>query len=100
MSRLQRGLIVIAGLALVASLAACWNIMRELQAAQQELVATTIANEFLKKTLGEMTIAMNAKQKEIDRLENANCDGQEKARPGVGVGPARGRVSESESQTK
>ncbi len=46
-----------------------------------------------------MTIAMNAKQREIDRLEGTVCGGQ-KARPGVGAGPARSRVSESGNETK
>jgi hypothetical protein len=99
-SRLQKGLIAVTGLALVLSLADCWKSTRELQAARQEVRAVTTANEFLKETLGEMTLAMTAKEKEIDRLENAGCGGREKGRPGVPMAPARSKVSKSESETK
>jgi hypothetical protein len=98
-SRLHTALIVIAGVALVASLSVWWKTMRELQVAQRELAVTTMANEFLKKTPGEMTIAINAKQREIDRLEGTVCNGQ-KARPGVGAGPAPSKVSKSGSETQ
>ena len=97
LSRLHKGLILIAGLglAVIFSLAACLKARRELQVGRRELLAVTTANEFLKKTLGEMTIAVTAKEKEIDRLEHAGCYGQETARPGVPLGSARCKVSES-----
>lgn len=80
MRKLHQWLILIIGLALILSLAARWKAMQELQATRQELLAVTTANEFLKKTLGEMTLAMTAKEKEIDRLEHAACGGREKKR--------------------
>jgi len=83
--KLHQGLILIVGLALILALilpwAARWKAMRDLQAVRQELLAVTTANEFLKTTLGEMTIAMTAKEKEIDRLEHAACGGQGKKQP-------------------
>jgi hypothetical protein len=80
-SGLHRGLIAIVGLALIFSFAVYFRARWELLAARRELVAVTTANEFLKKTLGDMTVAINAKDREIDRLENTGCDGQVKARP-------------------
>jgi hypothetical protein len=59
------------------------------------LLVVTKANESLKKTLGEMTIAITAKDKEIDRLQRSACSGQEKARPRVPTRPDRKSVSES-----
>jgi hypothetical protein len=37
------------------------------------LQKVTAANEFLRKSLGEMSVAITAKEKEIDRLERAGC---------------------------
>jgi hypothetical protein len=82
LSRLNRALTLAAGLALLVSLALWWHTRRELDEVRQKLQATTAANVFLKKTLGDMTIAMTGKDKEIDRLEQSPCNGQEKARPG------------------
>jgi hypothetical protein len=81
-SWLDRGLALAAGLALLASLAVWWRARRELDEVRQRLEAVTAANVFLKKTLGEMTIAMTAKDREIDRLAQAPCGAKEKARPG------------------
>ena len=97
MSRLHKGLFVILGSALIFSLAVCLKARRELQAARRELLAVTTANEFLKSTLGDMTVAISAKDREIDRLEHAGCDGREKARPGVPMGPDRSKGSESDA---
>jgi hypothetical protein len=72
----------IAALALLASLAVSWQARRELDQVRRELQAVTAANQFLKKTLGDMTIAITAKDREIDRLENTPCNGQPNARPG------------------
>jgi hypothetical protein len=69
------GLIVAGGLALLFSLASSWNERLELQ-------KVTAANDFLRKSLGEMTLAITAKDKQIDRLEEAGCGQQEKAQPG------------------
>jgi hypothetical protein len=91
-------LIPLVALALICSLAAvCWKTRGDLQAASRELLAVTTANDSLRKTLGDMTVAITAKDKEIDRLAHAGCDGQEKARPGVPMGAKRSKVSESDA---
>jgi hypothetical protein len=41
---------------------------------RQELQKVTAANDFLRKSLGEITIAITAKDKEIDRLQQAGCE--------------------------
>jgi hypothetical protein len=80
-SGFHRGLIAIVGSALIFSFAVCFRARWELLAVRRELVAVTTANEFLKKNLGDMTVAINAKDREIDRLEDTGCDGQVKTRP-------------------
>jgi hypothetical protein len=77
-SRLDRRVTLVAGLVLIASLALCWQSRRELDKVRGELQTVTAANEFLKRTLGDMTIAITGKDKEIDRLEHAPCNGHEK----------------------
>lgn len=97
MSRLHKGLVLIAGLALLFSLALCLKARRDLQAARRDLQAVTRANEFLKSTLGDMTVAMAAKDREIDRLQHTGCKGQENARPSVPMGPDRTGPSRSDA---
>lgn len=46
--------------------------------ARQELQAITAANNSLRKTLGEMAVAITKKDREIDRLGQALCGGEEK----------------------
>jgi hypothetical protein len=92
--RLYKGLILAAGLVLIACLAVGVKSMLELQAVRRELLAVTTANEFLKKTLGDMAIAITAKEKEIDRLEHTGCGGQEKAPPAAHMAPHRSKVSD------
>lgn len=82
-SWLDRGLTLAAGLALLASLAVWWHTRRELHVVRRELQTVSAANLFLKKTLGDMTVAITAKDKEIDRLERAPCNGQD-TRPSSG----------------
>jgi hypothetical protein len=77
-----------AGLVLLASLAVWWHTRRELAVVRRELQTVSAANLFLKKTLGDMTIAITAKDREIDRLERAPCNGQD-TRPSSGRGTAR-----------
>jgi hypothetical protein len=79
MSRLDRPLTLVARLALLASLAVWWQARRELDEARRELQAVTAANLSLKKTLGDMTTVITAKDREIDQLEHAPCHGQEKS---------------------
>lgn len=71
MKILRIGLIVIGGAALLLSIDATWN-------ARQELAKVTAANDFLRKSLGDITIALTAKDKEIDRLQQTGCGGETK----------------------
>ena len=84
MSWFSRGLTLVAGLALLLSLAVWWQSRRELHAVRGELQKVTAANEFLKKTLGEVMASIAAKDREIDRLAHTPCNEREKARPGSG----------------
>jgi hypothetical protein len=68
---LRIGLILVGGTALILSLMSSWKD-------RQELVKVTAANTTLRNSLGEMTIALTAKDREIDRLQQAPCPGQEK----------------------
>ena len=77
MTRLDKRVTLAAGLALLLSLAVWRQARRELDAVRRELQAVTEANIFLKKTLGDMTIAITAKDREIDRLEHAPCGRRE-----------------------
>ncbi|HUE05306.1 MAG TPA: hypothetical protein VMR62_37515 [Bryobacteraceae bacterium] len=95
MSWWDRGLALAAGLLLLVSLALWWQSRRELDSVRRELRAVSAANEFLKRTLGDMTIALTAKDKEMDRLGRVPCEGQEKARPGSGARTDRRKVSAS-----
>ena len=59
-------LTLVMGTALILAIISGWRDRQELQ-------KVTAANDFLRKSLGDMTIALTAKQKEIDRLEQAGC---------------------------
>ena len=100
MSGLYKSLIAIVGLALVLSLAVSLKSWRDLQAARRELLAVTAANEFLKKTLGEMALAISAKDREIDRLAHVGCVEKEKGRDGVPARPDRRKASEFHKSRK
>ena len=65
-SRLQGGLLLIACLGLALSLAAWWR-------GRKELETVTKANEFLRETLGKMTIGIADKDRQIDQLINSPC---------------------------
>ena len=69
---------------------------RELRAVRRELFLVTTANELLKKTLGDMTVAISAKDREIDRLRDSGCDGRERTRPGNIIQRDRRRASQSD----
>jgi hypothetical protein len=82
-----------AGLPVLFGLAVSWRESRELQGVRTELTSVTRANEFLKKTLGEMTIAITAKDKEIDRLRSSACQNQENTGPATPTISRRLRIS-------
>jgi hypothetical protein len=64
---------LVGGLALILSVAFASYSWWQLQSARRELLAVTNANETLRKTLGEMAVAIAAKDKEINRLQHAVC---------------------------
>ncbi|MGD1096320.1 MAG: hypothetical protein ABSB35_30555 [Bryobacteraceae bacterium] len=54
---------------------------------RQELEAVTVANETLRKTLGDMTVAIAQKDREIDRLTQSAC-GTDESRESQRTGTA------------
>jgi len=66
-----KGLVVVLSVGLCVSLTSWLSFRRELR-------VVTRANEYLRKTLGDMTIAIVQKDREIDRLEQAPCNSQQK----------------------
>jgi hypothetical protein len=97
MSVSHKTLIWIGAVMLLLSLGFSWSVRRDLQSVRHELATVNQANEFLKKALGDMTIAIAAKEREIDRLQNSACGSQNKAQPGAPVRPGHNRVSESDA---
>lgn len=67
-------------IALIVSLATSWKVQKDMQ---HELRIITGANGLLRKTLGELTIALTEKDKQIERLGNSSCDGDNQKRPFV-----------------
>jgi hypothetical protein len=61
--------------------------------ARRELLILTEANDFLKKSLGEMTVALAAKDRQIDSQQGAGCEEQQKVQPSVPIGPHRSKAS-------
>jgi hypothetical protein len=77
---LRIALILIGGAALILSLMSSWNDRQELQ-------KVTAANDSLRRSLGEMTIALTSKDKEIDRLEQTPCPQEKKPAKGPRASP-------------
>jgi hypothetical protein len=59
-------LTLVMGAALILSIVSSWKDRQELQ----KVIA---ANNFLRKSLGDMTIALTASEKELNRLQQAGC---------------------------
>jgi hypothetical protein len=95
LSRFHKSLIGIGGLTVLLSLAFSWSTSRDLQSVRRELGAVTKANDFLRKTLGDMSVAITAKDREIDRLWHSACEGREKAQPDVPTRLDHNKVSKS-----
>ena len=83
-------------IALLLSLATSWKVQRDVD---RELRIITGANELLRKTLGDLTVAITEKNKEIERLGNSSCDGDNQKRPSVPSGPA-GKKTKEELSSK
>jgi hypothetical protein len=88
MKYLQKILAVTAGLSLAIALGVCVKTWEELRSTRQELRTATSANDFLRKTLGDMSAAITAKDKEVDRLQHGSC-GPETQQPRVPAARAR-----------
>jgi hypothetical protein len=71
-------LTVTLGLALIGALAVSWRARRELNGLKQTQHQMTDANDVLRKTLGELTVAIAQKEKEIDRLHESSCKSSQK----------------------
>jgi hypothetical protein len=67
---------LLAALVLLVSVGFTLDSRRDLQRARQELQSLSAANQFLRKTLGDMTVALSSKDKQIDRLRQGDCGGQ------------------------
>ena len=93
MSRRQKSFLLVGGLGLLTSVSSSWHLWRELQSARRESLVVIRANDFLKKRLGDMAVALTAKDREIDRLQRSACDGRDKAQPFVSTTPDRGNIS-------
>jgi hypothetical protein len=61
------------GVMLFFSVGLCFSVENLLRA-RQELKALTIANETLRKTLGNLIVALAKKDTEIDRLSGSPCN--------------------------
>src|ERR1035438_4981945 len=95
-SKAYKVAILVVVLALSASGVVVFKTARDLQNVRNELLAVTSANEFLKKTLADMAIAITAKEKEVDRLEDAGCEGRKKASGSTEPRASAGKASKSE----
>jgi hypothetical protein len=89
----RKDLITLEAFALIVCLAFSVRFRRDAVHARQELQAATVANDYLKKTLESMTIAMAAKERQIDRLEHADCGGRENPPSGAPTRPGDNKVS-------
>jgi hypothetical protein len=79
---IYKGLILLLGLALGASVTK-WSKTK------QEIQAMAASNETLRKTLGEMAIALTDRDRSIDRLTSSRCDEKEKSHVDAGSAPLR-----------
>jgi len=86
MKRLRTALTVILSFALAVSLFLCQRTRRELRQQFQEVHTLTDANSVLRQSLGDLTVAIAARDQQIDRLY-WSCGTQEHARPNSGQIP-------------
>jgi hypothetical protein len=69
-STLYKALMLFVGLALIRAVGTWWR-------ARQELRVVTEANAFVRKTLGDLTVAMAEKDREIGHLTKTPCNTSE-----------------------
>jgi hypothetical protein len=79
------------GLVLFFSLALCASVATWIRA-RQELQVMRDANESLRRTLGELTIAIAGKDREIDRMAQSPCGSGDKAPAAARKAATRGPV--------
>jgi hypothetical protein len=77
--------IVYKGLISLLSVALCFSVSTWL-GARKELQTVTVANKFLRKTLGKMTVAIAEKDREIDRLGQLDCPAGKESKISAGPG--------------
>jgi hypothetical protein len=77
---LYKASMLLLGLALIVVAVTWWK-------ARQELRVVTEANVFVRKTLGDLTLAIAEKDRELDRLAKSPCNTSESSRlrPGTGT---------------
>jgi hypothetical protein len=80
MRTIHTALTLVLGLALIVLGMLGRKTQRELQ---QELHTITDANSVLRETLGNLTLAITDKDKQIDRLLGSSCPAPEESRPDV-----------------
>ena len=85
MSRICARSLLLAGLTMLLLFTVWWMARRDLVAARRELRGVIEANDFLKMTLGEMTITLTAKDREIQRLVHSPCAGREQRPTAAGA---------------
>ncbi len=94
MNRPNRAVIaVLTALMLIASAAVALKGWIELRAVRQDLRTAAEANDFLRKTVGNMTVALAGKDREIDRLTRSQCEIQ----VGDGAEPKPGACAPSKA---
>lgn len=79
-SIVYKALMLFLSLALIFSVATWWK-------ARQELQIVAAANASVRKTLGDLTVAITEKDREIDRLTGSPCNTGETSRLRAGSAP-------------
>jgi hypothetical protein len=98
-NRLLRALVIAGAVVVLGAASLALKVRQDLQSARQELHSAVAANEFLRKTLGDMSRAIAAKDRQIDLLERGSCEGGQKMGPGKalqGATPRPGVAGDNE----
>ena len=85
----HKGLILTLSVGISLALATWWR-------GRQELRAVTVANEGLRKTLGEMTVAITEKERQINRLSQMPCGTPNNKTPAASHGASDRKLAQTE----
>jgi hypothetical protein len=89
------------GLAFILSFADSWRTRRSLSQMTQELHQITDANDGLRKTVGELTVAITQREQEIDRLHSLPCKSPQEEQHGLVPLPrSRKKADRRQTSTK